>query len=267
MEYIRIMSIEETYDHILQGDLDKFPSGTWAVDTDNTIGRVIRHLIERVLHWTDDDIREKFCCQVLREYKLGGAYSSTSLSTFEMLNLAYPDRFKPWELKRTQRGSWSNALVRIRAVKWLVEEKLALNPQGDIRRHISNRDFERHGLRNLLHNIYNGNILTALGEAYPGRIYNTQIRQPRRITWSKRSSALAVREMIEERLRWTEDDVRRLITPEIFKDYGLSNMFKIAFGSNLVAALEAAYPGVYPQKSLQYFINRKARPKAYSLAD
>ncbi|HDR3902375.1 TPA: hypothetical protein QCO88_005030, partial [Bacillus cereus] len=51
--------IEEIYQEILDGDSKKFPPGTWSEDENNELAkRVTKYLIEQVLIWNIQDLRE-----------------------------------------------------------------------------------------------------------------------------------------------------------------------------------------------------------------
>ncbi|MCW1941875.1 DUF4046 domain-containing protein [Bacillus anthracis] len=100
------ITIEEIYQEILDGRRKSFPPGTWSEDVDGQLKkRIIRYLIEDVLKWSDEDIKEKWNQKFIKKLKLTSVMQIYRGSPYEMLNVAYPNRFEPWELKQAPRGS------------------------------------------------------------------------------------------------------------------------------------------------------------------
>lgn len=103
------LTIEEIYQQILDGERRMFPRGTWSEDIDrNLIKRVTKYLIEVVLVWDKNQIKEKWDLSIIKKYKLGGAIAIIySESPFRMLNDAYPGLLKEWELKMAPLNYWT----------------------------------------------------------------------------------------------------------------------------------------------------------------
>jgi hypothetical protein len=155
----------EVYREVLTGKRKVFPRNYWnEPDSRKNAAIITRFMIENLLGWDYDDIREKLNIQVFAKYKLRGmAAQLFGEHTWKVVDNAYPGIFKPWELKGSNVGRWTKRL-RIEAVRWLVEEKLNL-PREHLM-YIEAHDFEQHGLAGLLSH-YNGSPTAALAEAYP----------------------------------------------------------------------------------------------------
>lgn len=94
-DYDRLSAIE-VYKLVLSGKLKKFPNRTWnQPDSVDYGASILRYLIEDILKWTDDDIRNSYSYKTLRDNRLWGLLTEVfERSPFKALNTAYPGRFK-----------------------------------------------------------------------------------------------------------------------------------------------------------------------------
>ncbi|PKJ52029.1 DUF4046 domain-containing protein, partial [Bacillus sp. SN10] len=91
------ITIEEIYQEILDGRRKSFPPGTWSRDVDGQLKRrITRYLIEEILKWNDEDIKEKWNQHLIQKFKLTSVMQIYRSSPYEMLNAAYPNRFEAW---------------------------------------------------------------------------------------------------------------------------------------------------------------------------
>lgn len=130
-------------------ELNKSPWGYWD-NKDNTdnIKRAIKWLIEDKLECKSrEDIVNKYNSKALIDNGFGTLTSSYSL--YDIINMVYPNRFKPWELNSSPRRFWEDDRNIAIAIKWLIEEKLHLKNKDDILKTINQKTFEEHGLHNL----------------------------------------------------------------------------------------------------------------------
>ncbi|MEX5522167.1 hypothetical protein ABFV50_25950 [Bacillus cereus] len=84
------VSIEEIYQEILDGDRKKFPPGTWSEDKNNELARrITKYLIEQVLIWNIQDLREGWNQKLIQKMKLTTVLAKYNNSPFRMLNGNY----------------------------------------------------------------------------------------------------------------------------------------------------------------------------------
>lgn len=87
---------------------------------------------------THDDII-KMTAESLKDYNLYAFLIwQCKMSIYEVMELAYPGEYKPWEFPHIKTGFWDEKHIR-EAIKWLIEEKLCIDPEKVIR--ISKEDF------------------------------------------------------------------------------------------------------------------------------
>ena len=117
------------YKMVLDGTLKQFPKGFWSMPENIDYARdCTMYLIEKVLKWDKEQIKENFGKDTLAKYKLMGMYIKVcNNSVYKAINYAYPNKYKPWELRRMG-FIWSDE-TKIEAIKWLVEDRLKIDPR------------------------------------------------------------------------------------------------------------------------------------------
>lgn len=126
----------------------------------------LKYLFEEDLKWNIDDIKEKLTWSIFKERGLGTLHTYHP-SLYEIVNLAYPNSIKEWELQHSEVPSnfSSKKSIRKKAVKWLVAEKLKLNPSEALAK-LNKGDFLRYGLTDIFHNYYNRSVKKAINDAF-----------------------------------------------------------------------------------------------------
>ena len=70
------------------------------------------------------------------------------MTIYDVIDLAFPGEFKPWEFYKISNGFWKNENNIKDAVKWLIEEKMQFKLPCTIR--ISKQDFYDNSLKSLI---------------------------------------------------------------------------------------------------------------------
>jgi hypothetical protein len=187
-----------------------------------------------------------------REFKLTAPLWKLFGTQYAYLNAAYPGAFHPWELPITPRGFFDSETHVVRAVRWLVEERLGY-PLGEltvkavwahkIAYKITKDAFCRHGLREIMA-IYKSPE-PALRLAYPDKFLPWSFQTKGK--WSgaqgKRLAAEATRWFVEEYLK--ASPLSSILTWEMFRQNGFHGMISdkhLGFGGSPARALLNAYP-------------------------
>lgn len=178
---LNTMEIIDTYKSILHSD-KRFPKNFWKTeDKLDKAAIVIRYLIDDELHISTNDIPKRINIKLLNNHKLRGLINTCFKgSIYELINNAYPNRFKPWEFPVIAEYYWNSRTV-IEASKWLFEEKLGWTLQ-DIKQNISYSVFKQFNLDEMLECYCQNSIHSLLDLVYPGKfnntlIYNKQLRE------------------------------------------------------------------------------------------
>ena len=204
----------ELYKMLLIGDIKKFPAGFWErPDADKNAIEVTKYLFEEILKWSFDDIKEKLIVALYKEYKLYGMIQQAyNRSSFMALDAVYPGKFKPWEVRSVTRNYWTLA-NGIMATKWLIEKKLKWTDE-DIKEKISGNVFRENGLGGMLSQLFKSSYYNAINAIYPGRIKPWELSHPPQYYWSITTGIEATKWLIEEKLQWNDDDIKKLTRSE-----------------------------------------------------
>lgn len=144
-------------------ELASTPHNYW---NEKTAKAAITWLIKDKLKWSDEDVKKKYCQYTFRKNGLASLLNvSYSGSPYKALNAAFPNKFKPWELKNVPVNYW-NKETAVKATKWLVEKKLKLT-ENEIIENVSYKDFQSYSLVSMLKGVYNYRYKNALKAAYP----------------------------------------------------------------------------------------------------
>jgi len=221
-------------------DLQRTPKGYWNTETGV---KATKWLIEEQLKWSQEEVIEKIDRDVFREHNLGGMLVVCfDSSPFRAVLAAYPN-IKPWDFNRRSRNFWTLEYAK-QAMKWMIEEQLQWDEQ-QIKDNIRYGTFKQYGLTSLLRDFCEGDIPEALSVLYPGKFGTYDLKYKPGNHWNLKTGVEATRWMIEEKLKWSREDICSKLGSDTFKENNLYGMLNVCFEYSPYKALEAAYPGEY----------------------
>lgn len=149
----------DIYKKILKGELKRFPNRFWVdPGAEEHAKQITKYLIEEILKWGDDEVKENLSEMVFRKHKLSGMLEYTfGRSPFKALDNAYPNKYKEWELKTVPKNLWENEEKQKEATKWLLEKTSKSNFEE-----LTNLDFISNGLGGLLDSLYKNKNFTGV---------------------------------------------------------------------------------------------------------
>ena len=200
-------------------------------------------LIEEKLKWNDDDIKEKLSANTFIKNSLTSIISLFNGSPYLAIENAYPGKFKPWELPSVQKKIWNMETAK-EATMWLIEEKLKWGDE-DVRRNLSKNTFKENSLVGMLDVLFNGSPYFAIENAYPGKFKPWEFSKVPNNFWNMETAKEATMWLIEEKLKWSDEDLRRNLSQNTFKENSLRGMLAILFNESPYRAIENAYPGKF----------------------
>ena len=200
-------------------------------------------LIEEKLKWNDDDIKEKLSANTFIKNSLTSIISLFNGSPYLAIENAYPGKFKPWELPSVPKKNWNVKTAR-EATIWLIEEKLKWSDE-DVRRNLSKNTFKENSLRGMLNLLFNGSPYLAIENAYPGKFKAWEFAKVPKNFWNLKTASEATIWLIEEKLKWSDEDVRRNLSQNTFKENSLRGMLDVLFNGSPYLAIDNAYPGKF----------------------
>ena len=132
----------------------QFPKGVWNCNEkyDNA-KEVTKTLIEKVLKWSDDEIKRKLSANIFEKNSLTSIISLFNGSPYLAIENAYPGKFKPWELPSVPKKNWNVKTAR-EATIWLIEEKLKWSDE-DVKEKLTLNTFKENSLKSMLNYLFN----------------------------------------------------------------------------------------------------------------
>lgn len=120
--------------------------GYWNKETSV---EAIKWMIEKEMKWSDEEIKRYYDVQTFKDNNLYGMlHHYFNYKPFDAINIAYPNKFKQWELKGSPKNYWNKETAK-QACDWLFNEKLLWNI-NDIKNNISLNTFLDNNLNGLL---------------------------------------------------------------------------------------------------------------------
>ena len=243
------MDAVEVYKLRLDRKIHRFPSGFWQLsEGKENAKKCVIYLLEEVLGYkSDESIKKNFGSNTLEKNCLGGMLSSElfNFSPFEVLDNAYKGRFKPWQLSQCPIYYWKEKENRDYALKYLFEEVINIEDDDFVERYDANL-FIENDLFGLLKNYFDGSPYKVLDYYFEGKIKPWHLKQgPKNYFKSKENRINAVKWLIEEELKWSEEDVIKGWCNELLHKHGIDWALKYIDGNSHYYLLDEAYPGIY----------------------
>lgn len=156
------------YEEIRTGKRSRFPRGFWMDGSKFNYAdaaEITKYLVEDVLEWDDEVVKDQMCCEVFFQAKLKGMlWTLFNDSFYAAMDNAYPGKFKQWEFTHTPRNFWTEETA-IEATIWLFKVKLGMSDE-EIVENISRKIFVENRLDTMMHVIYGNNATQAVKSAF-----------------------------------------------------------------------------------------------------
>lgn len=250
---ILVKGIIEIYKEILRGDRKQFPKGTWQrPDAIENSKKCVKYLIEEKLKLTDDDITGTATAEFFRNNKLSSMLNRCyNGSPFKAINNVYPRKFKPWEFKSTPMSYWSKTTAK-EATRWLVEEKLNLSDE-ELKECLSIKLFEENNLLGMLTNCFHCSPFEAINNVYPNKFKPWEFKRCVFSYWTRDNGIKAIRWLIEEKLKWSDNDIKEKLSGDTFRENKLGGMLQICFSNSPYEAINATYPNKFKKEDFKSY--------------
>jgi hypothetical protein len=239
----------EIYELLLQGRIPNFPSGFWSnrseEDAKDVAIKLLKYLIDEKLKFNKEDVKRELSKVLLTKYKLHTASKLFGRSAIRYIICAYPEvGYQPWQFMhdKVPENYWTQEKNRIDALKYVFEVELQLS-LDDIKEKLNWEIMREHGLFTLVsyyHNLYN--ICDAL---YPGKIKPWELRHSEvsDYFWQNISNRkMAVRWLVQEKLKLKYTQVSSRLRKEHFSQYGLSALFFNEYNGSIKRVIKEAFP-------------------------
>lgn len=238
IDYLDMTPIE-VYEYLLDKRLLKFPNN---FVTKENMKEIIREVLLNRQKLTREEICDKVNRDYLKKYKLGGARRAFNNNIYELITYCFPEmKIEYWEMNKTENGFWLNAENRLKYIQWLVKkENIDVKSIDDLKKLTSRKITHNHGSKALKYSggVYELVLMVAEVDVKEWQLVKTSV-------WTEEKAIKAVKWLIEERLKWTKEEVIENISVKIFYENDLGGLLTKYCDHSPLKALQIAYPGEY----------------------
>lgn len=129
--------------------------------------------------------------------------------------------------------------------KYLIEDILQLSNE-DIKTKFNRKLLRDNKLGGMLLICFNSNHFKALDNAYPNLFKEWEFGSVSHGFWEDNNNCInAIKWLIEDELKWSDEEVKLNLSKKTFKENNLGNLFKNYFNGSPFQAIELAYPGKF----------------------
>lgn len=242
---IDLCSEIEVFYLVYERKIEKYPNGFWK-PPDGIIYsiNILKHLLENILQWNEEQIINNFNASLFNKYRLNGMLACVfESSPFKAIDAVYPDRFKQWQFNKPK-GYWENKENIINAVKDVYENQLGITDINDIYNIKNHRDiFVEYGLHNIL-KIGKGTTHEIICMAYPDLKEEKFYRSSQSFYENDMQYYIELlREIIKEN-NLTHDEITKMTTGSL-KKYNLYHLISKKNNIKIYDIIELAFPGEF----------------------
>lgn len=130
--------------------------------------------------------------------------------------------------------------------KYLIEEVLKWDDK-DIVNKLSVICIQKNKLGKMLEVLFNNNIYMAINNAYPNRfkVWELKRRPVDDEFWTDENTSLALHWLFEEKLKWSDEDIKEKLNKDTFKKNSLHRLLDVRFNGIVYDALNFIYPNKF----------------------
>ena len=121
---------------------------------------------------------------------------------------------------------------------------------------LTHKTFSDNKLSGMLQIVFNNSPYEAINSAYPGKYKPWQFEYVPNSYWTLEKGIEATKWLIEEKLKWTGEEVSGKLTHKSFFENGLSGMLMLVFNCSPYEAINSAYPGKYVKTDFFGYCNK-----------
>ncbi len=224
----------EVYGYVVNGIIPRFPPGFVTKENMKTI---IREVILNKEKLTREEICKNISFKYLKQFKLSGSSKVFDTNIFKLVTYCFPElKIKYWELNKVEDGFWMQENNRKEYMEWLIQKE-NIDPYkiSDLRKITASLIDKNHGRRAREYGVYSLILLVAKVEVKEWQVVNIP-------HWTEDKAIVAIKWLIEEKLKWSLEEVAAKITSKNFYDYGLGGLYANFFKHSIIKALNLAYP-------------------------
>jgi hypothetical protein len=145
--------------------------------------------------------------------------------------------------------------------RYLIEHVLGWGEE-DIKTKFDGDVLNRYGLSGFYLHVYKKHLYDVIQDAYPYRFFPWEIKRVPQHYWKNKENCIRATEwLLEEKLGWTEEEIKKGYNMMVFKDHGFMGMIKGGWQGSIFDLLDAVYPGKFKIWELENYKIRTWTPE------
>lgn len=235
----------ECYQIVMSGIKKSLPNGFWDKESAKIL---VRYLVLELKSWkTREQICKNLCIDTVREAGMSSAAKQFNCCLIELVEYCFPEfKIQPWELSCAPNGFWKDKNNCAKFLRWLVKKE-KLYGRKKFLKAMNAKTFYKYGVGKAFMRM--GGIYNLVNFTYPGEYKYWELPRLSKIT--EQTVRDATKWMIEEKYKWTFEEVCENITAKSFYDAELGSILCHGAKHSPFQALEITYPGVYKLEDLK----------------
>ncbi|CAH0309197.1 DUF4046 domain-containing protein [Priestia megaterium] len=227
----------EIYQDVLEGKVKRFPNNFFFGEEGKKYMKYMTcYLLEERLLIPIDEIPFRVKASILWSYRLKSPALIYGWNYYDVIENAYPGRFKPWEFQQVPHKYWFGEEGRnraIKAIKYVIENELNI-PLEEVPSQVNHHFFKKYNLNGVF-NIFGQSPFQAIQAVYPDVFKLWHFAHVPLNCWKDEESIQAIMDyFLFEQLGFSSyEEALVRVRKQDFFDYQLTGLFQMAFGSRM----------------------------------
>lgn len=243
-EILNAMEPEEVYTLILNGNINKFPNHYWKGEVGKErAAKCIKHLVEKVLCWSDEEVLQNFRYETFHNHKLKTMVQVCFNDCHhKALNYAYPEKFQIWRFKTSPRNFYTKENT-LNALRWEIQNNLKCS-RKTIKTTISDKLMKELKLYRGYQKHFKCSPYNILNELHEYKFKATELKKVPKGYWSIERTIDEIVDVTEKK-DYTVKELMNSWSRKFVEDNRLMTPIDYFFKGNYIKALELTYPNIY----------------------
>lgn len=187
-----------------------------------------------------NDIRHGWNQRLIQKMKLATVLSQYNSSPYAMLNDAFPNCIKEWELGMAPINFWTKRKA-LEALRWTIEEKEYLSKE-QLLCTFGEKWLKKNKFSTPCGMYWNGSPHAFLNELYPNHFKEWQLKKVPMNFWTRKNRLEALKWTIEIKEKLTHEELLKIYTCKWIINNGLKTPLEKFWNFSSYAMLDDLYP-------------------------
>ena len=150
-------------------------------------------------------------------------------------------------IKKFPDGFWQRPEAKENAkecVVFMVENILKWDEE-DIRKNLTKKTFQENKLSGMMNTLYNNSPYEAINDVYPNKFMPWELNNTPMKYWEDKSNCKKATEWMLDKLNWSDEDIKKNLSTEVFKKNGLDGMLTAAYKGSFHSLMNDVYPNKF----------------------